>query len=114
AHSSAFDLTNSLTIGAWINYDTIDSGLGSEILYYGDSTPGHDPWSLKLLSGGIAEFRVDAFGGGNSLTVTTNGLVSGQWYFLAGVESTVGDQRTLKLYLNGGLPASLVTNSPFS
>ena len=114
AHSGAFDLTNSLTIGAWINYDSINSGLGAEILYYGDPTPGHDPWSLKLLQGGIAEFRVDAFGGGNSLTVTTNGLVSGQWYFLAGAESTVGDLRTLKLYLNGALAASVVTNAPIS
>ena len=110
--SSAFELTNNLTIGAWVKYTSIAAGFGSQILWYGNTTPACDPWELRLLPGGKAEFRVDVGAGGPSVLDSTNALSAHTWYFLAGTETTVGDLKTLKLYINGSFVGNLVTNAP--
>src|SRR5207249_1094088 len=45
---------------------------------------------------------------------STSPLAAGQWYFLTATESTVGNLKTLKLYINSALVAMLVTNAPVS
>ena len=115
ARSSAFDLTNNLTIGAWIKYNSIAGVFGSQILWYGDTTPASDPWELHLLPGGTDQFRLDVGTGGVELRLNaSNTLSSGTWYFLAATEATVGTLKTLKIYVNGALAGSMVTNAPVS
>ena len=111
--SGAFDLTNNLTIGAWVNYNSIAGGFGSQILWYGDTTPAHDPWELHLLPGGTAQFRLDVGTGGLEVGLnSSSALAPGQWYFLVGTLTTVSNSlKTLMLYVNGVLDGTLVTNA---
>jgi len=109
--SNAFALTNNLTVGAWVNYNTVASSFGSQILWFGDPTPAHDPWEIHLLPNGTAQFRIDC-GAGDRIVVVNSStpLAPYRWYFVAATESTAGDLKTLRLYINGALDGTLVTN----
>src|SRR5579871_1822908 len=110
--SDAFALTNDLTIGAWVNYDTVKSSYGSQILWFGDPAPAHDPWEIHLLPGGTAQFRIDCGTGTQSVVVSSRvPLAPHRWYFVAATLSTVRELKTLRLYINGALDGILVTNA---
>jgi len=109
--SNAFALTNNLTVGAWVNYHTVASSFGSQILWFGDPAPAHDPWEIHLLPDGTAQFRIDCGTGGQSVVLNSSTpLAPRRWYFVAATESSVGDRKTLRLYVNGALDGTLVTN----
>ncbi|HUJ72430.1 MAG TPA: LamG domain-containing protein [Verrucomicrobiae bacterium] len=110
--SNAFALTNNLTVGAWINYNSVTSStFGSQILWFGDPAPAHDPWEIHLLHDGTAQFRVDCGTGNQTVVVNSSGpLAPHRWYLVAATESTTGNLKTLRLYINGSLNASLETN----
>jgi len=109
--SDAFALTNNLTVGAWVNYNTVASSFGAQILWFGDPTPAHDPWEIHLLHDGTAQFRIDCGKGDQSVVVNSSApLAPRRWYFVAATESTVGDLKTLRLYINGALDSTLITN----
>src|SRR5207249_881229 len=105
AHSPELDLKENLTLTAWIKYSSVAGGFGSEILWYGDLQPAHDPYTIHLLPGGTYQFRIDASGGHDSVVAETpQSLAAETWHFLAAtMETTPAKQRILKTYVNGQL-----------
>ena len=127
------NLTDSLTISAWIKYDTIAPTWGSQIAWFGDTQFGRDPWDLHLLNDGTLEFRTDrAVTGkpiftvfGDELKLSAKGkpqpnqhvsvqspktLAAGTWYFVAGsIARLTPHLNVLKLYVNGEQVAEVKT-----
>ncbi len=104
-HAPALDLKQSLTVSAWINYRSIADGYGSEILWYGDLQPAHDPYTIHLLPGGVYQFRIDTDGGHRSLVVDcAERLQPDRWYHVAAtMERGTGKEKVLKSFVNGQL-----------
>jgi hypothetical protein len=104
-HSPELDLKKDFSLCAWVKYSAIERGFGSQIVWYGDPTPGRDPYEIHLLPDGRCEFRIDAGSGGPSLEVRSpEPLKPDTWYFLAAtVETTSGNRNLMKLYVNGEL-----------
>ena len=119
------NLTESLTVSAWIKYDSIAPNWGSQIVWFGDSQFGRDPWDLHLLNDGTLEFRTDRSVTGkpiftvfdDELKLSPNGkpmpnqhvsvrspktLAPGTWYFVAGTLARLTPHlNILRLYVNG-------------
>jgi hypothetical protein len=111
-HSASLNLTLNLTLGAWVNYRSIAGFFGSQIIWYGDTVPAHDPYEIHLLPGGTFQFRIDVGTLGEELGVNApTPLAANTWYFLTATEETVGNQKTLRVYVDGVLVNEVITNT---
>jgi concanavalin A-like lectin/glucanase superfamily protein len=97
----AFELTSSLTIGAWMNM----ANNSFAVLYRGDDRPGLDPYGLSGNGGGLMGLQiVDATDAGVYLPTA---IPLNEWVHVAGtLDGSTGD---MKLYLNGVLVAQTTT-----
>ena len=124
-HSESLDLKDNMTLSAWIKYNSIAPTWGSQILWYGDSEYGRDPWTLQLYPDGSLLFRSDrSVTGRPKFTVfeedlylspkgkpqmnqhvgvkSPSTLEAGKWYFVAAtMEKTSPRVRTMRLFVNG-------------
>jgi hypothetical protein len=124
-HGAALGLKETMTVAAWIKYSSIAPHWGSQIVWFGDSDYGRDPWCLSLAPDGTASFRSDRSVTGRPVftvfedeiklspagkpmmnqhvQVTSPGtLLPETWYFLTGTLERVSPRvRALKLYING-------------
>ena len=123
--SPALEGRDTLTVSAWIRYDSIGADAGSQIVWHGDANPGRDPWQLHLLPTGSLEFRSDRSVSGRPVfTVleeeiyrapqghftfaqhvaveSPHPLEPAKWYFVAGtIEKDSGRMSILRLFING-------------
>ena len=99
-----FQLTQSLTIEAWVNVHSIPFPL-AQILFRGDDRPGLDPYHLTVEQNSLAFFIQNAAGALASVSAALPNV--NEWVHVAGtLDDATGNQR---LYLNGTLAASGVT-----
>ena len=104
APSSKFNLTQSLTLEAFINPSDF-SRAEQRIFLWGDSRGGYDPYKFLLGSNSLLFEIQDANNNSSSLSLTLPSL--NQWYHIAG---TLDDNTgMLSLYLDGALKASVTT-----
>lgn len=127
------DLTDNLTVSAWVKYSGIAPTWGSQIVFHGDSQFGRDPWVLHLLNDGTVEMRSDrSVTGGPKFTVFEDeiylspkgkpmlnqhiGAVSPKtlapetWYFVAGTIGKISARQfALRLFVNGDLADEVLT-----
>jgi MSHA biogenesis protein MshQ len=107
---TAFQLTQSLTLEAYVYIRSAPSGVDRYIIFRGDDRVGFDPYSLGVANGNI-DFNIT-----NSQNVTTTVSTAvpafNQWLHIAGtLDNATGD---MDLYVNNTLDASTVTtNRPF-
>ena len=127
------DLTDNLTVSAWVKYSRISPTWGSQIVFHGDKQFGRDPWVLHLLNDGTVEMRSDrSVTGGPKFTVFEDeiylsskgrpmlnqhiGVISPKalapeiWYFLTGTIGKISaSQFAIRLYVNGELAGEELT-----
>jgi hypothetical protein len=127
------DLTDNLTVSAWVKYSAIARTWGSQIVFHGDSQFGRDPWVLHLLNDGTVELRSDrSVTGGPKFTVFEDeiylspkgkpmlnqhiGVVSAKtlardtWYFVAGTIGKISARQfAIRLYVNGEPAGEVLT-----
>ena len=118
-------LTDSLTVSAWIKYSTIARNWGSQIVWFGDSQFGRDPYALHLWKDGTLELRSDRSVTGrpvftvfeDEIQLSPKGvpmmnqhvgvwspdtLAPETWYFVAGTIEKLAPRKTaLRLFVNG-------------
>lgn len=123
-----------LTVSAWIKYSSIAPTWGSQIVWFGDSQFGRDPWTLHLLTDGTLEFRSDRSVTGRPIftvfedeiqlsqkgvpqmnqhvAVQSPKTLAGEtWYFVAGtIEKLAPKKTTLRLFVNGEQVAEETTS----
>jgi hypothetical protein len=112
ADDPLFQLTESLTLEAYVNMAAMPSGgHNAEILFRGDSRLGLDPYLLHIRNGEL-QFSISA--SDNSMAVVSTAPPTlNQWYHIAGVLD--GDSGLMSLFLNGILVDSMYTNvRPFA
>lgn len=131
---SALDLHDSMTIAAWMNYNSIAPNWGSQVAWFGDESNGRDPWTLAIFTGGRVWFRSDrSVTGRPQFTVfedeiylsaegrpTMNQHVDtwapGQlkpqtWYFLTGTIERLSPRKVaMRLYVNGEKVSETITS----
>jgi hypothetical protein len=119
------DLTDNLTISAWVKYSGIAPRWGSQIVFHGDNQFGRDPWVLHLRNDGRLEMRSDrsTTAGAKFVVVedeiflspkgkpvlsqhvgvmSPKSLARDTWYFVAGtIGKTSARKFALRLYVNG-------------
>lgn len=111
-NGESLDITEEITILAWVNFDRVDYGGGGGDLFsiaakgYPDSIPANAGWWFSHDNRGNGQsFGYTCFGnknggwagGGNSLGGLAFQFTNGQWYHLA---LTVGDD-IARLYIDG-------------
>lgn len=109
ADSSAFQLTHSLTLEAFINLRNIpDTDRPHYIVFRGDDRASFDPYWLGVVKTGgktVVRFFIDN-GDGNILFIESP-IQTNQWTHVAGtLDDATG---AMKLYVNGQLKASITT-----
>ncbi len=133
-HTPALDLKDNLTVSAWVKYTKLGANWGGQIVWYGDTHLGDDPWALHIRRDGQLEFRSDRTITGkpiftvfdNEIRLSSSGkkvldqhvsvvspmlLQPETWYFVAGSMEKVSPQtRSMKLYVNGEAVAETLTN----
>ena len=105
ADSPSLQLTESLTIEAWVRADSIPAGQGN-ILFRGDDRGGLDPYSLFVASRGEAVmfFSVNSLTEGAHLTAV---MPIGEFVHVVGtLDDATG---AMRLYFNGSLMAQTTT-----
>lgn len=106
--STSLTLNRSLTVSAWVRWQTNRYGTGM-VTWHGDSRDALDPYVLNIVNN-QAQFRSDVADGWTVLTANSATTVSpAAWSFLTGVKQVSADGVTLRVYLNGELAGS--TNS---
>ncbi len=127
------DLTENLTISAWVKYSGIARRWGSQIVFHGDSQFGRDSWVLHLLNDGRMEIRSDrsATKGVKFVVVeneiylspkgtpmlsqhvgvaSSKALARDTWYFVAGTIGKISaSQSALRIFVNGELGGEVLT-----
>jgi hypothetical protein len=103
ADSTSLKLTQSLSIEAWVQADSITPS-GGVILFRGDDRGGLDPYSLSTTSNGSLQFQVSSLTTGASLTTA---MPLGQFVHVAGTLDDATGQ--MSLYINGVLMSQTVT-----
>jgi len=135
-YTPELDLKDDLTVAAWVNYERVTPDYGSQIVWWGDRVLGHDPYQLQLLPDGTLRFRTDRGVTGKPKhewfaneqhwyrhdtpvenqhvwVKSTAKLEPRQWHFLAAtLEKSSGNQRHLKLYLDGEYLGDEKTDEP--
>lgn len=131
--STKLDLTDNLTISAWVKYTSLAPTWGSQIVFHGDRQFGRDPWVLHLLRDGTLEMRSDrSVSGAPKFTVfedevylspkgkpmlnqhvgvsSPKTLARDTWYFVAGTIGKISARKiALRLYVNGDLADEVQT-----
>ena len=104
----AFELTNSLTLEAFIRYEGQPSGVyWSQIIFRGDDRYGLDPYWLALDPNGVVVFEVDGLALPNSRLTSQEPIPRNVFLHLAGIlDGVTGQQR---LFINGVEVASTNT-----
>ena len=126
-------LADTLTVSAWIKYSTIAPNWGSQIVWFGDSQFGRDPYVLHLWTDGTLELRSDRSVTGrpvftvfeDEIQLSPKGvpmmnqhvgvwspdtLAPETWYFVAGtIEKVALRQTLLRLFVNGENVAEVKT-----
>ena len=101
---AAFQLTNSLTMAAWVK----PSGYGQVILFRGDSRGGLDPYQIGLdASSRFGLIIEDAVGGYADVWAPT-ALPYNQWTHVAA--TLEGSTGSMRVYTNGTLAAANFTS----
>ena len=119
------NLKENLTVSAWVKYSTIARRWGSQIVWFGDSQFGRDPWDLHILPDGTLEFRTDRSVTGKPVFTVHNDeiklspkgekllnqhvsvqspdiLAPETWYFVTGTGEKISPRMfAFKLYVNG-------------
>jgi hypothetical protein len=104
----AFELTNSLTIEAWLNINTF---LGAQIFFRGDARPGLDPFYLSAEPGQRVAFVI--MNEANQYEVLYAQVPGNAWFHVAAVLD--GQAGTMTIYVNGALAAQTNTQiRPFA
>ncbi len=111
ADNPLFQLTESLTLEAYVNMSGPPSGRLAEILFRGDSRLGLDPYFLDIEANTLRFTVRDELGGQARVTATAPQL--NQWVHIAAVlDDSTG---AMGLYLDGILVDSIITNiRPFA
>ena len=128
------DLSDNLTLSAWVNYSSIAERWGSQIIWHGDNQLGRDPWTLQLFMDGSILMRSDrSVTGSPKFTVFENELYlspkgkpmmnqhvsaytartlrPNEWYFVAGTIGKVSAHKNaIRLYVNGEIVAEQETD----
>lgn len=112
ADDNSLDITNAITISAWIMLDNT-SGVQGIVSKY-DSGPGDESYSLSMTSAGD-EFQlfVTSTGAGWPYTYIASDNVNFQtnrWYHVAGTYNSVGTDN-IHLFVNGEEVAGTITNN---
>ena len=132
--SPPLNLSDNLTIAAWVNYSTIAGTWGSQIVWHGDDQFGRDPWTMQLFPDGTLEMRSDRSVTGrptftaieDEIYLSPKGkpmmnqhvgaysprpLAPKTWYFVTGTIGKVSPRRhAIRLYVNGGIVAEVETD----
>ena len=111
AKDESLDLLHYLTMTCWIRGFDPARGYG-QVLWYGDSAWGQDPYSLSIQEGKIG-FRVDDIATRWEV-MTEKGPSPDEWTFVATVLDTHADGlMELKTYVNGVLAAERLSEQPY-
>ena len=100
--SPAFQLTNALTLEAWV----YPRAYGGFITFRGDNRGGLDNWTLDTYDSGFVKFTL--IDPANNVATVRTALALNQWQHVAATWSRASGD--LKIYINGTLGAQ--TNSP--
>jgi len=102
--ASLNEMSDDITLSAWVKFNTIGSGVNSRIL---SKDNGGNDWQLRLTDN-KATFQINA-GGWNSVSGST-ALEPGTWYHLTGVY----DGSYIRIYVNGVEDGKVSETDPFS
>ncbi|MDA9563906.1 LamG domain-containing protein [Flavobacteriales bacterium] len=112
ADDNSLDLTDELTISAWIRLDDT-SGVKGIVTKY-DSGPGAESYSLSINNAGDElQLFVTSTGAGWPYTYIVSNSVNfqtNQWYHVAGTYNNTGTDN-IHLYVNGAEVAGTITNN---
>jgi hypothetical protein len=104
--SPAFQLTNSLTIAAWVKMTSPSYA----ILFRGDSRAGNDPWVLG--GNGAGKIGIQIEDTTDTAAYAAADVPLNEWIHVAGTFD--GDTGDLRFYINGVLATELFTSiKPF-
>ena len=128
------DLGDSISLCAWIRFDSIAPRWGSQIIWHGDDQYGRDPFVLHVLADGTLEMRSDrSVTGRPKFTVfeeeiylspkgkplmnqhvgaeSPRPLAPKTWYFVTGTIGKVSArQHAIRLYVNGEIVSEVETD----
>ena len=121
------NVSDNITIAAWINFKSIAGRWGSQIAWHGDDQFGRDPWTMQIFPDGTLEMRSDrSVTGRPKFTVfeeeiylspkgtpmmnqhvgasSPRPLAPNTWYFVTGSIGKVSPRKhAIRLYVNGEL-----------
>jgi len=114
-NNSAFDMTNTLTLSAWVNADSFPILGGSEPPHYivakcADGT--NEPWAFRLVGDGINTIlrggSWSSAGGGNYASWTITGWNTGEWHHTC----CLYNGTAWEVYFDGLVKADNTDNGP--
>lgn len=128
------DIGDSVSLCAWIQFDSLAPRWGSQIIWHGDDQFGRDPYVLHLFPDGTLEMRSDRSVTGRpqftvfeeEIYLTPKGkpqmnqhvgaesprpLAPKTWYFVTGTIGKISArQHALRLYVNGEIVSEVETD----
>ena len=130
----ALNISDNITIAAWIQFKSIAARWGAQIVWHGDDQFGRDPWTMQVFPDGTLEMRSDrSVTGRPKFTVfedeiylspkgkpmmnqhvgafSPRPLAPNTWYFVTGSIGKVSARKhALRLYVNGEMVAEEETD----
>jgi hypothetical protein len=112
-YNAAYDLTNDITVSAWVRLES----LGNDQKIAGNQNNANGGWKFGVFTDNKVEFEIRT--AGNAPSLNRNGwcglcgggtaLVANQWYYVVGQYSNAGD--FIQCYVNGGVERQFTGNT---